>query len=245
MRRPGRSRPGRSDGGPRLDGHLPPGRMPTWTCRRRFAAGRVDRGVAPAAIAHRAVHTGRRTGQRRRAGGPHRDGGRAIRRRRPRRRRPGAPVRGHRAWTWSWPTSARCGPGSPWCRPTPATPPPSCARWSRRPGPTLAVLDDPVAAGCRLGAGDHGARPRWASMACPSASEVELDGAGRRRHGPDHLHVGHDRHGRRACRCRTATCWPARTRSGWPGGGRRTTSWRCACRCSTCTGLASACTARW
>ncbi len=50
--------------------------------------------------------------------------------------------------------------------------------------------------------------------------------------------------GRRACCSPTATCWPARRRSGWPGDGptRIASSWRC--RCSTSTGSASACTAR-
>ena len=105
--------------------------------------------------------------------------------------------------------------------------------WPRRPRPALAVLDDPG----RLGRpGPRDARRRWPACRAPGTRAWCSTPRPAERHRADHLHLGHDRDSPRACRCPTATCSPARTPCGSPGAGRRTTRWRCACRCSTCTG---------
>ena len=69
-------------------------------------------------------------------------------------------------------------------------------------------------------------------------------GRARRRHGADHVHLGHDRGAEGRGALAVARSPPAWTGCSTRGPGRRTTCWCTGCRCSTSTGWSSACSAR-
>ena len=165
----------------------------------------------------------------------------------PRAGRPGAGLRGPLRRPRRRPRRPRCGPGSWWCPPTPATAARSSATSSPTASPGRRSRRRPSGPLVHRGA----ARPRM----LVAGPEVDLpDGPAprstTRSSAADspalhRLHVGHHRppEGRGAQPRQPARL--GRGAAAWPGAGRRTTAWSWRCRCSTCTGSASACTARW